>query len=421
MIKNFVVAIVCIATLGLHAQDGTVSPYSYFGIGDLRSNGSIENQMMGGVSMYGDSIHVNLANPAAYSKLGVVVYTIGLSRRELRLKSFTEEQNSSVTNLDYLSIGLPLAKGFGLGLGIMPFTSVGYNVVSENINTNGSSVNNQFFGSGGLNRVYLSLGYQITKDFSLGVTGNFNFGSLESSTIQSVEDVLFGTINIKNSRVNGLDFNYALNYTPKVSSKHTLYTSLLVNTQANLTSDNNEQLGSFSTATGQRIEVAEVNLDAQMLKYTFIKIPTTTTLGVGYGQDKKWFVGAEYSFQGFSNFSNDFLAVQNLEYTDASSIRLGGYFVPEYTSFTSYAKRITYRAGLRQTKTGMVVNNKEINDFGITFGMGLPLGGSFSNINLGFELGRRGTTSADLIEESYFKVNLGLSLNDKWFLKRKIN
>ncbi len=421
MIKNFVVAIVCIATLGLHAQDGTVSPYSYFGIGDLRSNGSIENQMMGGVSMYGDSIHVNLANPAAYSKLGLVVYTIGLSHRELRLKSFTDEQNSSVTNLDYLSIGLPLGKGFGLGLGIMPYTSVGYNVVSENINTNGATVNNQFFGSGGLNRIYLSLGYQITKDFSLGVTGNFNFGSLESSTIQSVEDVLFGTINIKDSRVNGFDFNYALNYTPKVSAKHTLYTSLLVNTQANLTSDNNEQIGSFSTATGQSIETTEVNLHAQMLKYTFVKIPTTTTLGVGYGEDKKWFVGAEYSFQGFSNFSNDFLAVQNLEYNDASTIRLGGYFIPEYTSFTSYAKRITYRAGLRQTKTGMVFNNKEINDFGITFGMGLPLGGSFSNINLGFELGRRGTTSADLIEESYFKVNLGLSLNDKWFLKRKIN
>ncbi len=421
MIKNFVVAIVCIATLGLHAQDGTVSPYSYFGIGDLRSNGSIENQMMGGVSMYGDSIHVNLDNPAAYSKLGLVVYTIGLSHNELRLKSFTDEQNSSVTNLDYLAIGLPLGKGFGLGLGVMPYTSVGYNVVSENVNTNGVTVSNQFFGSGGLNRIYLSLGYQITKDLSLGVTGNFNFGSLENTTIQSVEDVLFGTINIKESRVNGVDFNYALNYTPKVSSKHTLYTSLLVNTQANLTSDNSEQIGSFSTASGQSIETTEVNLHAQMLKYTFVKIPTTTTLGVGYGEDKKWFVGAEYSFQGFSNFSNDFLAVQNLEYKDASTIRLGGYFVPEYTSFTSYAKRITYRAGLRQTKTGMVVNNKEINDFGITFGMGLPLGGSFSNINLGFELGRRGTTSADLIEESYFKVNLGLSLNDKWFLKRKIN
>ena len=51
-----------------------------------------------------------------------------------------------------------------------------------------------------------------------------------------------------------------------------------------------------------------------------------------------------------------------------------------------------------------MINGKEINNFGITFGLGLPLGGSFSNINLGFELGRRGTTDADLIEESYFKV-----------------
>jgi hypothetical protein len=68
----------------------------------------------------------------------------------------------------------------------------------------------------------------------------------------------------------------------------------------------------------------------------------------------------------------------------------------------------------------MIINEKEINNFGITFGIGLPMA-NFSNLNLGFELGRRGTTDADLIEESYLKVNVGLSLNDKWFRKRQID
>ena len=69
MIKKILIAFFCVTAHGLFAQNGTISPYSYFGIGDNRDNGTVDNQMMGGVSMYGDSIHINLSNPAAYSKL----------------------------------------------------------------------------------------------------------------------------------------------------------------------------------------------------------------------------------------------------------------------------------------------------------------------------------------------------------------
>ena len=82
---------------------------------------------------------------------------------------------------------------------------------------------------------------------------------------------------------------------------------------------------------------------------------------------------------------------------------------------------VNNRAGVRLDNTGYVVNGKSLENFGITFGMGLPLGINFSNLNLGFELGRRGTTMNGLVRESYFKVSVGLSFNDKWFLKRQIN
>ncbi|MFK5972635.1 MAG: hypothetical protein QM485_05075 [Flavobacteriaceae bacterium] len=428
MIKKIVIAIVCLAATGLYAQNGTVSPYSYFGIGDLRPLSSVENQMMGGIAVYGDSIHINFKNPAAYSKLGIqsgenfgiTTYAAGISNKTYQLKSSTNQERSSVTNLDYLSLAFTLKKGLGIGFGIMPYSSVGYNLVSESRNTDQALVTNQFTGEGGLNRVYFSMGYEFIKDLSIGVTANFNFGSIESRRVQSVEDVQFGTLDQRTSKINGMDFNYALSYTPTIKNNQKLFTSLRINTQANLVSKNTKKIGSFSLVTLQNIEVVDVDLDAQGLGSTTLKVPTTTTLGVGYGVDKKWFLGAEYSFQGLSSFSDDFLALDNLAYKDATSYAFGGYFVPDYAAFNGYLKRITYRAGIRFDKTGMIVNNKDINNFGITFGLGLPLKGSYSNLNLGFEVGRRGTTEADLVEESYFKINIGLSLNDLWFSKRKI-
>jgi len=429
MIKKIVITVVCFATTGLYAQNGSVSPYSYFGIGEIQSKGTMENQMMGGIGMFADSIHVNLKNPAALSKLGVqfgenfgiTAYTFGLSHKRLSLQNSTESQSSSSTNLEYLSIAMAIKKGFGIGFGIMPYSSVGYNLVSENVNDNDVLVTNIFEGDGGLNKVYFSVGYEFVKNLSVGVTANFNFGTMDYDRIQSLENVQFGTFDKRTSEVNGMDFNYALNYNPTINDKYNIFASLRVNTQANLTSKNEKEIGSFSVTTGQNIEVIKADLDAVNLRNTELKIPTTTTLGLGFGEHRKWFLGAEYSFQGLSSFSNDFIDVDNLVYEDASSFAFGGFYIPDHSAFSGYYKQITYRAGLRMDKTGMTINNTEINNFGITFGFGFPMRGSFSNLNLGFELGKRGTTDANLIEEDYFKVNLGLSLNDLWFSKRRIN
>jgi len=421
MIKKILIAFFCVTAHGLFAQNGTISPYSYFGIGDGRDNGTVDNQMMGGISTYADSIHINLSNPAAYSKLRLTAYTAGLSHKELRLKDWEEQQNTSVTNLDYLSIGFPLADNLGFGFGLMPYSSVGYSLNSTAFTPGGSEVNNFFEGSGGINRLYASIGYELVRNLSIGVTANFNFGTLEYERVQSVEDVQFGTLDNRESRIHGYDFNYALNYTPKIKDKYTLYTSVLVNTQGNLVSKNTQTLGSFSIAGGNNVEVVDVNLDASNLRNTEIKVPTRTTLGLGFGEDRKWFLGAEYSFQQMSDFENSFLALDNVTYNDANTYAFGGYWVPDYRSLSGYFNRVTYRAGLRYDVTGLTVNNKEINNFGITFGLGLPLGTNFSNLNLGFELGRRGTTDQGLVEESYLKINIGLSLNDKWFMKKRIN
>ena len=422
MVKRFLIAFLCLFAMGINAQRGTVSPYSFFGIGDFRSNATVENQMMGGIQMFADSIHLNLQNPAAYSSLRLTTYTGGIGHTELRLEDAAEEQRISNTTLDYLAIGFPIAKNAGIGFGLIPFSSVGYRLINETQNSQGETIINNFDGDGGLNRAFFSVGYAPFKNLSLGVTANFNFGTLTYDRVQSVEGVLFGTRDLRESRINGFDFNYALNYTPTLG-KYTLYTHVGVDTQVNLISENSERISSFSSTTGQEIEAVDVNLAAQNLANTELKIPTNFTFGLGIGQPKKWFVGGEYSMQALGDFSNEFINQDNVSYADASSIALGTYFVPDYRSLGGYLNRITYRAGLRYDQTGLVVSGKEINNFGITFGFGLPLSrtSTFSNINLGFELGRRGTTDQGLIREDYLGINIGLSLNAQWFIKRKIN
>ncbi|MFC3336806.1 hypothetical protein [Flavobacterium palustre] len=75
---------------------------------------------------------------------------------------------------------------------------------------------------------------------------------------------------------------------------------------------------------------------------------------------------------------------------------------------------------MKYEETGLVVNSQSIKDKGVSLGFGLPITGSFSNINLGFEFGKRGTTSAGLIQENYVKLSVGLSFNGQMVCEEKV-
>ncbi len=151
-----------------------------------------------------------------------------------------------------------------------------------------------------------------------------------------------------------------------------------------------------------------------------LSLPAQLTLGVGLGTSNKWFLGAEYTNIQAEDF-NFVTPNQDVSYQNASQYRLGGFYIPQYNSLTSYFNRIVYRAGIRFEETGLHINNEAINEFGISFGVGLPAGNNFSNLNLGIEYGQRGTTNSGLVNENFLKLSISLSLNDKWFVQRKFD
>ncbi len=416
----------------LWGQNGTVSPYSYFGLGDFRAKSTVENRMMGGLSMLGDSIHINLQNPAAYGVLRLTTYAVGAHNKNYRFKSPNETGNEDisdrgrVTNLDYLVLAFPLSPKSSFAFGIMPFSNVGYDLFKTSLNVNQDEVTTSYRGSGGINRVYLATGFQPIEGLSFGISTHYNFGNLAYDRYQSIDAVQLGTFDQREVTISGFDFTLSAIAERKLKlgeKEYRLHAMVNRELQMNLNATNTQSLGTFQTTNGVTRERLDVDLGT--LAETTVEVPSKTTLGLGIGKDRNWFAGFEYSSQDMSQFKNDFLAVNNATYTAASELKIGGYFIPDYTAINGIYNRITYRAGFRMENTGLLIDGDELQNKVASLGFGMPIGSTandrFSNLNIGFEFGKRGTSTSALVDEHYFGLNVGLSLNDRWFVKRRIN
>lgn len=414
MIKKIVTTFCLIFSLAAIAQEGSSSPYSFYGIGDIKFKGTADNRAMGGLTMLSDSIHINFQNPASYSELKLTSLTVGASYLTTNQKTNYSQAKPRRTTMDYLAVGLPIGKA-GIGFGLLPYSSVGYKIQDYNATT---SETKKFSGTGGMNKVFTGIGYAITSKFSIGADINYNFGKISTSNIILL-DIENGSKETLTSSLTGVNFNFGLNYKAKFGKK-SMFTSMLTYTPESTLNLSNELSTATirNTASGNEYVVDE--LDKTTTSRT-IKLPATLAVGLGFGELKKWMIGGEITYKNSSVMSNRTETITKGVFEDAVKYTLGGYFIPNYNSYSSYFSKVVYRGGLRFENTGLIMNNKPIQDFAVTAGMGLPISGTFSNINIGLEIGKRGTKSAGLIEENYANISIGFSFNDKWFVRRLYN
>ena len=433
--KKFLAIVAFLISICGFAQQGSSSPYSFYGIGSLKFKGTVENQSMGGISVFNDSIHINLRNPAGYAGQNLksfnsegrpVKYSVGGSQSQINLKGNSASESSSTSSLDYLAIAIPLGK-FGAGFGLLPYTSVGYKLQSF---SSEETLQYKYRGEGGINKVFLGLGYQLSNSLKIGVDASYNFGNITNTNIafgynEQGEFLQYHTREINRSDLGGLSYNLGIIYTKLLKSNLQFTASGTYTPSTNLKSTNQRNFSTVVVNLDTEQEVALNTIDVDLreigLEITDLKIPSKTSFGFGFGAPRKWFAGVDYTFLKASQFSNRLLVVNNSTYEDASSISFGGFYIPEFDSFNKYWKRIVYRTGIRFENTGLKVNEQVIKEFGISFGVGLPVGRIFSNANLAVEFGKRGTTNANLVEENFLNFQMSLSLNDRWFEKLRFN
>lgn len=428
MLRKFPLVFALLVVGFVHAQNSSASPYSLGGLGDITFRGNAIDRMMGGMSVYSDSIHANLNNPASLGDLKLTTFSVGVHYKNTQISSLEENDKVASGSLDYIAVSIP-TKRFAFSFGLMPYSSVGYRLQSIDDAIEGSTVVNQFEGSGGVNKTFFSAGFRLFKGINIGATVNYNFGNITTQASRQEENIDFGTFLLGDSSITGFDFQFSTHAKFALTENLQLDAFGSFQPEHTLLSNNAQTYFTRSIITQEVGAIQEVDLSNSGLEQLNLTIGDKISYGLSVGVDKKWMLGAQYTSINSGNYRNDFIQLNNINYEDSNRFSIGGMYIPNYASISSYWKRIAFRAGFRQENSGVIVNSIPLEETGMSFGVSLPLGGfysannvsGYSNLNIGIELGERGINTDGLVKENFWALRVGLSLNDLWFIKRKYN
>ena len=423
VIKNYSLNLLFVlSTSFVVSQTNTGSPYSLNELGEINFLGNVSNLSMGGIDSAIDSIEFNINNPSSLAKLKTTNYLIGTFYKSTGISNVNSTDNINTANINYIAVGIP-TKIFGFGFGVLPYSSVGFNLQSTEEYNTANSINSRLFGAeGNINRAFVSIGLPLLKYLSLGASANYNFGKFNYEKFNLIENVNYGIFSNSSSEISGFTYNFSSNLSIPLKNDFKLNLVYSYYPDGDLDSFNIESLYTSNTSsiTLESLgDFVDVDLNSRGLENTKLPVPKKSIYSLGLEKKNSWFIGFQYESKLSSNFENVFLDTQNVSYRDANSLSIGGYIIPDSLSLTSYWKRVKYRFGIKNEKKSIIVNNLPINHFSLNLGLGLPIAG-LSKANLGLEIGKVGDNNS-LVKENYFALRLGLSLNDVWFIKRKYN
>lgn len=403
----------------------TYSPYTFYGIGDIHQEGNAAIRAMGGAGVgFRNYLYVNTLNPASYSSVRNNSFLSNFDMEGQNFYARTADAKTSYNtfNLKDISMSFPLAKGVGVGVNVMPYSSVGYNVgyydKSEGVLGDIGQMFYAYSGSGDVTQFKLGLGWEVFKSFSVGadviyyhgsiersfgaqptsITGNGSYYSLSGSSVETINS-FFGKVGMQ--------------WTPISSGNTVLTIGATWQIGGRMNGDIVTRVPVNSTLAPDEYAVDELS------KSTFT-MPSMYAVGM-YLHRPRYSVGVDYEFADWGS-RNEGDAKANLAFRNTNTVRVGGQYTPNPGDVRNAFNRFTYRAGVRWEQCYVVLNDQPISDVALTFGVGIPLRMTgLSNVNLGLELGQRGTTKAGLSRENYLKFTIGFSLfgEDYWFVKVK--
>ena len=423
VIKNyFLILLFVLSTSFVVSQTNTGSPYSLNELGEINFLGNVSNLSMGGIDSAIDSIEFNINNPSSLAKLKTTNYLIGTFYKSTGISNVNSTDNINTANINYIAVGIP-TKIFGFGFGVLPYSSVGFNLQSTEEYNTANSINSRLFGAeGNINRAFVSIGLPLLKYFSLGASANYNFGKFNYEKFNLIENVNYGIFSNSSSEISGFTYNFSSNLSIPLKNDFTLNLVYSFYPEGNLDSYNIESLytsNSSSISLESLGDFVDIDLNSRGLENTKLPVPKKSVYSLGLEKKNSWFLGFQYESKLSSNFENVFLDIQNVSYRDSNSLSIGGYIIPDSSSLISYWKRVKYSIGIKNEKKSIIVNNLPVNHFSLNLGLGLPIAG-LSKANLGLEIGKVGDNDS-LVKENYLALRLGLSLNYVWFIKRKYN
>ena len=423
MLKNILkittLAIFAVSSLNLLGQSRISSPYSYYGIGNLSESKSARLTAMGGISYgFNSPYTVNNSNPASYSSFDSLsfLFEAGGVFNSQGLQNTKTSQNSSYASLGYLFFGFPVTQWWRTSFGLTPYSQIGYKISEDTTLINIGKVQNTYEGNGGVNKVYIGNSFKLFKNFSVGFNASYLFGPIDKKrSIYFPDSVYMISTRVKDdSKAGGFLFDFGLNYKIQIK-KTSISFGLIYGLQSNLNVSRNRLVESFTKSTSgiEYIKDTILNTSSEEGK---IFIPQKIGGGIGVSINNRWNFGVDYTWQQWEKYT--YYGSKDTSMQNMMQVAAGLEFIPNINS-NNYLNKIAIRAGFHYTSSSLILKNTSINEFGISFGLGLPLRKSKSSINMTIEYGQKGTTNNNLIKENYTRITIGFSSFDRWFLKAK--
>ena len=410
------------------SQSTTNSPYSKYGIGVLRPQSFAQNFGMGGVGIgLRSNRDIGLQNAASYSAITVTTFDVGYTNNALWLDDGNETQYQNNPYIDHVAFAFPVVKEvWGMSFGVLPYSNIGYKydeVINDSI---AGDVSFYSEGEGAINKVYLGNGIGIkidsTSTFSFGANTYFLFGSINHDQ-KIIYGDLPGGFNIwKTKDISIADFgaDFGLQY-QKVfmhddGQEHILTIGATYGLASDLATKRTEVTRNFTGSVdfGSVKDTSEFIDDVDGV----IQLPSELGFGVSLEKKNKWLLALDYKTTNWGKIASD---DELYSYKSNFLLAAGAQFIPKHDG-ANYLQRVAYRFGTRYSNSYFAIDNVDWSEYGITFGIGLPIRkseSSYPRLNLGFEYGNRGTTDSGLIKEKFFNFNLGVTINAVWFRKRK--
>ncbi len=431
MKKIFVVSFIS-AGYFLNAQSISNSPYATYGIGDVKYDNTIETTSMGGIStayISDFTSSFNFANPANNSNFELTSIRLEATNENNYFKTNYNDTKSTKhsTYLSNIALAFPLSAKVKMGLSYQPYSSKSYDIINTQTLSDGTVYANHFKGSGTLNTAQAAVSYKINQQFAVGLRANLYFGNLydlnefTSYNSTSSSDLING-YETKNKIKN---FNFTLggsyqSLNTRTDRKLTIgATATFGNTGNNVTDYTNSTYRYSDLA--QTVKANESIIDQQSTSSKNL-LPMQASLGVGYGSENHWFFSGQLDYkkgEDISYFGRTF------DFQDTYRISAGGWYLPNYNNFRNYFSRVIYRYGAFYERGNLKLEGTSINKFGISAGVVLPFKTSsitrMSGLELGLELGKRGTLKNNLINQNYINLRVGFNFADKWFRKNLYN
>lgn len=420
------------ATLPLAAQtNGSNSPYSRYGFGLLGDRGNAFNKGMAGTA-YGmqNGKELNTKNPASYAAIDSLtfLFDLGLSMQNGNIAQGGVKTNAKNSSVDYVTAGFRVAKNVGMSLGLVPFSTIGYNTSSkEEIQASNQVLTKTttFSGDGGLHEAYIGVGWAPFRRFSIGMNAGYLWGDLSHTVLMNFDDSnINSTRQAYETDIRTYKADFGLQYVQPLDKKNTLTLGLTYGLGHDIKRDAyyyNQKVVTGSSASG----------DTLVCRNAF-QLPHTLGAGITWTHDNSLRVGVDYTFQKWVDMkfpmvvenaagALDYVGRKDL-FTDLHKVSLGMEYVKNPEGLR-WRQRVRYRAGFSYqtpyTKIGGVDGPQH---FLASVGVALPITNmhnSRSLINFSAQYERVKPKMAGMITENYIRFSIGLTFNERWFMKWK--